>query len=62
MRMPDFDAPLPNQFVGESVHTVTVLEFVRVEPFSNLLTFFGVVGAALMAVATLALAVVTWIG
>lgn len=58
----DWDAPRPAQFSGELISTVTVLEYVRVEPFSNVLSFLGFVAAGLTALATLLLVLLTWAG
>ena len=59
--MDGWDQPRPGQLTAEEISNVTVLDYVRVEPFSNVLTLLGVVVAALAALATLALVLLTWV-
>lgn len=59
--MAGWDQPRPGHHTAEEIGNVTVLDYVRVEPFSNVLTLLGVVVAALAALATLALVLLTWV-
>jgi hypothetical protein len=54
----DEEALVRGQFRGRPAYVVTVSDYIRVEPFSNVLNFGLVVGTLVTALATIALAIV----
>jgi hypothetical protein len=53
----DPDAPQPGAFRGESLHTIHVVDYFRVEPLSSVLTFMVATGSLLGALTGIVLAV-----